>query len=101
MIMGIDYAIRGDLGGDTLPVEVLSGPWKGVILTFKTVVIREETEGAKIQWDLEIIESGKFKTDLLKKDQKFKDHTGFILNAMILSMVDDGEPLTITEYNDI
>lgn len=92
MIIGKDYLLRDDLYEEdkTLPVEVLTGPYKGAILRFTTVSIKEmDNNEAKMLFDYELIEMGEHTETSLRKDSKFTQHIGLILNTMILETLEE------------
>lgn len=91
MIIGQDFKFRDDFKNlDTVPVEILTGPYKGVILRYTHVAIQEqEDETAKLKFGFDIIESPTLKKKKLREDTKFMTEAGLILNAMILETVGD------------
>lgn len=91
MIIGQDFKFRDDFKNlDTVPVEILTGPYKGVILRYTHVAIQEqEDETAKLKFGFDIIESPMLKKKKLREDTKFMTEAGLILNAMILETVGD------------
>lgn len=91
MIIGEDYRPRDDLYEEdkTLPVEILTGPYKGAILRFTTVSIKEtEDDQAVMMFDYELLEMGNHTETSLRKDNKFTQHIGLVLNTMILETLE-------------
>lgn len=89
MIAGEDYKFRDDMENNTVPIELLTEPYKGVILRYTTVAIQEEEDGnAKLKFDYELFETGEHTMVSLRKDDKFQQHIGLILNAMILESLE-------------
>jgi hypothetical protein len=91
MIIGKDYLLRDDLYEEdkTLPVELLTGPYKGAILRFTTVSIKEmENDQAKMLFDYDLLEMGDHTETSLRKDNRFTQHIGLVLNAMILESLE-------------
>lgn len=91
MIIGKDYLLRDDLYEEdkTLPVELLTAPYKGVILRFTTVTIKEtENDQAKMLFDYELLEMGEHTETSLRKDIKFTQFAGLVLNTMILETLE-------------
>lgn len=85
MILGEDYKFRDDMKYDTVPIELLTGPYKGVILRYTQVGVKELEDGtAKLKFQYELYEMGDFTETALRKDYKFEQHAGLILNALIL-----------------
>lgn len=90
-----DYKFRDDLvkeAKETVPIELLTGPFKGVILRYTHVAIKEEVDTARLQFDYDILKMpGRFSQPGLKKNKKFVHHIGLILNSLILEVVDKDE----------
>jgi len=93
MIVNEDFKFRDDLvktASDTVPIELLTGRYKGVIFRYTTVAIREqENLSAKLQFDYDLLETGKHTKDFLEEDKKFEFHIGLILNTLILEATED------------
>lgn len=84
-----DFKFRDDIKADTVPIELLTGNYKGVILRYTKVAIREQEDlTAKLQYEYEIIDAGKSTETGLRKDKTFEFHIGLILNALILEATD-------------
>lgn len=94
MILGQDYKFRDDMKHDTVPVELLTGPYKGVILRYTKVTIKEqEEESARMLFDYELYKTGDYSELTLRRDVKFTHHIGLILNSLILeSLEGENEP---------
>lgn len=89
MILGIDWKFRDDMKEDTVPIELLTDPYKGVILRYTQVSIHEQADGtAKLKFDYELYDAGSHQMFELRKDEKFNIHIGLILNTMILDIAD-------------
>ena len=91
MIIGKDYRLRDDLYEEdkTLPIELLTGPYQGVILRYTTVAIKEmEDDQAKMIFDYELLEMGNHTETSLRKDTRFIEHAGLVLNTMILETLE-------------
>lgn len=89
MIVGTDYKFRDDMKEDTVPIELLTDPYKGVILRYTQVSIHEEANGtARLKFDYELFETGDHTMTKLRNDKNFSQHVGLILNAMILDITD-------------
>lgn len=88
MVIGEDYKFRDDLKYDTIPIELMSGPYKGIVLRYTKVNIKEQlNDSALIKFDYDIIKADSFNKSKLKQDLMFQEHIGLILNAMILETV--------------
>lgn len=89
MILGIDYKFRDDMKEDTVPIELLTEPYKDVILRYTQVSIHEQADGtAKLRFDYEFYGTGKHTMTSLRKNEHFNHYIGTILNAMILDITD-------------
>ena len=92
MIIGKDYLLRDDLYEEdkTLPIQLLTGPYKDVILRYTTVAIKEmEDDQAKMIFDYDLLEMGDHTETSLRKDVKFTQHIGLVLNTMILETLEE------------
>jgi hypothetical protein len=92
MIIGKDYLLRDDLYEEekTLPIQLLTGPYKDVILRYTTVSIKEmEDDQAKMIFDYDLLEMGDHTETSLRKDVKFTQHIGLVLNTMILETLEE------------
>ena len=95
MIIGKDFKFRDDIKADTTPVELVGGPFPGVVVRFTTVSIQEQkNETATIKFDYEIFESGNETMVGLRKNPVFNEYIGLILNSMILEAIDAAENRT-------
>lgn len=93
MILGEDYTFKDALvesKEQTVPIELLSGPFKGVILRYTTVAVKENKNGtATLKFDYDLLKiPDQFSEKSLRRNEKFEKHVGLILNAMILEVVD-------------
>lgn len=89
MILGVDWKFRDDMKEDTVPIEVLMEPYKGVILRYTQVAVHEQTDGtARLKFDYELYDPGSHSMVKLRKDEKFNQTLGLILNTMILDIAD-------------
>jgi hypothetical protein len=85
MIIGEDFKFRDDFKTDTIPVEILTDPFKGVILRFTEVGVEELNDGtAKLRYQYELYEMGSHTEISLRNNQKFVEFAGLILNTIIL-----------------
>ena len=92
MLIGKDYLLRDDLYEEdkTLPIQLLTGPYKDVILRYTTVAIKEmENDQAKMLFDYDLLEMGDHTETSLRKDVKFTHHIGLVLNTMILETLEE------------
>jgi hypothetical protein len=96
MIIGKDYLLRDDLYEEdkTLPIQLLTGPYKDVILRYTTVSIKEmENDQAKMLFDYDLLEMGNHTETSLRKDVKFTHHVGLVLNTMILETLEEKDAI--------
>lgn len=91
-----DFILRDDLINgekDTIPIEIISGPYAGVVYKYAKLTFTEdisETE-AKCVFEYSIIKTGKTNKSIakLKKDKRFQEHISLILNSLLLYCVRD------------
>jgi hypothetical protein len=89
MIVGTDFKFRDEYQNDTTAIELLTEAYKGVIYRYTNVGISEQEDGtAKLRFNYEFIDTGKFKEDKLRTDSYFNEHLGLILNTLILDVVE-------------
>ncbi len=103
MQVGIDYNFRDDLfndkqNGSTCPIELLIEPFNGIVYRYTTVRFKMEADGVpRLQYDYEIVKTNDLSMITLRKNQKFNDILGLVLNAMLLDLGDaEGEVETGT-----
>lgn len=98
-----DFKFRDDLikgEKDTVPIELLTEPYKGVILRYTNVAVQEKdnnTATLKFDYELKQMGTGTHTETSLRKDTKFNTHIGLILNSLILEVVDNEHRETDTE----
>ena len=92
MILGEDFKFRDDMKHDTVPIELLTGPYKDIILRYTKVAIKEqENESARLLFEYEIYKTGVYSEATLRNDVKFQTHIGLVLNQLILDSLDEGK----------
>lgn len=93
MRIGEDYKFRDDMKEhDTVPIELLTEPWQGVILRYVKVGVKEMEDGtATLQFSYDLLEMGKHTETNLRKSKKFEEHIGLILNMMILEVAENAD----------
>jgi len=93
MIVGEDFKFRDDIKADTAPIEILTEPYKGVILRYTKVGIKEQEENDNVllQFEYELIEMGEHTETKLRRDVKFQEFSGLILNALLLESLEAEE----------
>jgi len=90
MILGTDFRFSNVYNTDTTAIQLLTEAYKDVIFRFTNVGIRENPEdgNATLRFSYEILSSGKFKEELLRKDKYFEQHLGLILNTLIIDIAE-------------
>lgn len=97
MIVNEDFKFRDDMKHDTVPIELLTGPYKGVVYRYTKVAVKEkEDDTAVMKFDYDIYESAGHVQTQLRKDKTFQNHIGLILNELILEAVDN--PVSENEH---
>ena len=93
MEMGKDYKFRDDIKEDTVPIEIMIDPYRGVVYRYTAVGARvlEENKQAVLQFKFDVLNPGIFSEVTLRKDKYFEKHIGLILNALILESVEAPE----------
>jgi hypothetical protein len=101
MIVNIDYKFRDELKEDTVPIELLTGPYKGVVYRYTHVSLKEkEDDSAVMNFDYHLHETAEHKDTDLISDHRFIAHIGLILNQLILEVVSDDEENMIVEEEE-
>lgn len=92
MIENSDFRFRDDLvkeGVETVPLEILTGPYKGAILRYTRVGVKELEDGtAKLQFQYDLLEMGDHTETKLRSDPRFEQHAGILLNHLILESLE-------------
>jgi hypothetical protein len=90
-----DFKFRDDLKHDTVPVELLTDPYKGVILRYTKIKFEEsaDQQSATIRFEYELLERAGFTEVTLRRDHHFQKVISNILNTLILEAqeVKDGK----------
>lgn len=102
MIENNDFRFRDDLfkneEGETVPLEILTEPYKGVILRYTKVGIKELEDGtAKLQFQYDLLEMGDHTETKLRSDPRFEKHAGILLNHLILESVEGQADADVTD----
>ena len=90
MEAGTDFKFRDDLfnakeEGTTCPIELILDPFAGVVYRYTTVRFKlGEDDIPRLQFDYEIIQTNDLSMMTLRKNQKFNDAVGLILNTLLL-----------------
>ena len=92
MIVGEDFKFRDSLVKDekeTVPIELLTGPFKGVVLRYTQVSVQENKDDtATLKFDYDMLKiPNRFSEVGLRRNPKFENHIGLVLNTLILEAV--------------
>jgi hypothetical protein len=89
MILGTDFRFSNVYNTDTSAIELLTEAYKGVIFRFTNVGVKENEDGtATLRFSYELLSTGKFKEEKLRKDSYFEQHLGLILNTLIIDIAE-------------
>jgi hypothetical protein len=80
---GIDYEFVEIDEVDVSAVRLLQGNYKGVVYCYGGASVKEEGEGARLQFDYIIVDPGIYLLEDLTNDQEFHIMIGDILVEMI------------------
>ena len=100
MIIGEDFEFNDTLKTDTAAIKLLTGPYKNVIYRYTSMSVKENNnDTATMQFDYELFEMGEHTETSLRKDKRFTEHIGLILNTLIIEAVEyeDKTPKIKTE----
>lgn len=109
MIENGDFKFRDDMvsqnSKDTVPIEILTGPFKDVIFRYTKVGVKEQNDGtAVLRFEYDLLNMGDFTETKLRNEKKFEQHIGILLNYLILESVEKEEHESreddITESSD-
>ena len=106
MEAGIDYKFRDDLfdskkDKSTVPIEIMVDPFAGVVYNYTTVTFRvDENDVPRIGYDYEIIKTNDLSMMTLRKNEKFNQTIGLILNALLLDAADQENGMDIETRTD-
>ena len=94
MEVGKDFSFRDDLfnakeDGTTCPIELTIDPFNGIVYRYTTVRFKvDENDIPRLQYDYEIIKTNDLSMMTLRKNQKFNEILGLILNTLLLDLGD-------------
>ena len=100
-----DFRFRDDMvkpdDVQTVPIEVLTRPYKNVIYRYVKVGVKEKDDGeAVLQFLYDLLDTGNFSETTLRNDQRFTNHIGLILNHMILETAESEKNDTGEDYSE-
>lgn len=84
-----DFRFRDDMNQgvekNTVPIEILTEPYKNVIFRYTTVGIKEMENGtAVLRFQYDLLDLAEFSETTLRNDKRFEKHLGLLLNHLIL-----------------
>ncbi|NDB84869.1 MAG: hypothetical protein EB127_19490 [Alphaproteobacteria bacterium] len=93
MIENGDYKFRDDMvnekSKDTVPIQILTGPYKNVIYRYTKVGVREQNDGtAVLRFEYDLLDVAENTETKLRNDRKFEQHLGILLNYFILESLE-------------
>ena len=103
---GTDFKFRDDLfnakeDGSTCPIELMLDPFAGVVYRYTTVKFKlGEDDIPRIQFEYEIIKTNDLSMMTLRKNEKFNQTIGLILNALLLDAADQENGMDIETRTD-
>ena len=91
-----DFSLVENLSEDFYGVKLNGGEYNGVILVYGAVSISMPEEGsldevAKLKFNYNIKDSGKYQPDELEKDTLFNQYIGDVLTYIIVTQLDKQE----------
>jgi len=104
--LGKDFRFRDDMHkpgevGDTIPIEVLTGPYKNVIYRYVKIGVKEKDDGeAVLQFIYDLFEMGDHTETSLRNDKRFTEHIGLILNHLILETLEGQDDDARENYSE-
>jgi hypothetical protein len=96
MIENGDYKFRDDMttekSKDTVPIQILTGPYKNVIYRYTKVSVKEQNNGtAVLIFDYDLLDKIDYTETQLRNDKRFEQHLGILLNHLILQSLENEE----------
>lgn len=92
MILGEDYEFIDSLKTNTVAIKLNSGPYKDVVFRYTKMSVKENSDDtAALIFDYELITLVEHTETSLRKDYKFIQHIGLVLNTLILDAVEHSE----------
>lgn len=105
MELGTDYIFRDDLfdpkkDGTTVPIELKLDPFTGVVYRYTIVTFKmDEDNIPRLLYDYEIEKTNDLSMVTLRKNQKFNEVLGLILNSLLLD-ASEAEGMSEVRTND-
>jgi hypothetical protein len=87
--MNKDFKFRDEMKEDTVPIEILIDPYKGILYRYTKVGVKEnDNETATLKFQYQLYEMGGHTETKLRKDETFEKTLGLILNTLILDVAE-------------
>lgn len=90
-----DFTLVENISEDFYGVKLTSGKYKGVILVYGAVSIKEPLEGslddARLSFNFNVKDSGKYQPDELENDPDFCNHLGDVLTYILVTQLEKQE----------
>lgn len=92
MILGEDFMFMDSMKTDTTAIKLLTGPYKDIVYRYTQLNVKEnDDDSATISFSYELYEMGENTETSLRKDERFHEHIGLVLNSLILDAVEHTE----------
>lgn len=88
MIIGTDFKFRDDIQGTTVPIELLTPPYDGIVYAYDTVNIKEGKDEAILRFTYTFHDLHGWREKKLRKDDAFVKYLGLILNTLIINTLE-------------
>ena len=103
--IGKDYRFRDDMykknSPDTVPIEILTDPYKGVILRYIKVAVKELENGTAIlKFEYDLLDAGEHTETKLRSEERFHKHLSILLNHLILESVEGQSDANREDYSE-
>ncbi len=90
---GTDYSWINFQNSEITGIQLLTGPYIGVVYHYGKARIVEENDLAKLQFGYTIVNSGEHDVDELTKDENFVTIMGDILREILMNKVETDEQI--------
>lgn len=89
MILGEDFIFMDSMKTDTTAIKLLTGPYKDVVYRYTQLNVKENIDDtATLSFSYEVHEMGEHTETALRKDVRFQEHIGLVLNSLIIEAVE-------------
>lgn len=92
MILGEDFMFMDSMKTETIAIKLLTEPYKDIVYRYTKLNVKEnDDDSATLSFSYELYEMGDNTETSLRKDEKFHQHIGLVLNSLILEAVEHVE----------